>query len=148
MRLDDSSWRHCVSGRRKIEWMSAWEKEREAKNGAERRAFIKRKRTNAAIKTKPTAFVRRPGACFPTATESHGVGKTTHAAAPPEVTEGGFVTHKKKRERERGNFFGGNDDYSRPAENNRLACDRGGWRIHQSANDHFNVHCLRDGVIK
>lgn len=38
-----------------------WEEGRKTRRGAaKRRAFIKRERTNAAIKTKPTAFVRQP----------------------------------------------------------------------------------------
>lgn len=71
---------------------------RKRNGAAERRAFIKRGRTNAAIKTKPTAFVRDAARlsyrrALPTS-GTHGEGRrTTHAA---RGDAGKFCRRKKK----------------------------------------------------
>lgn len=95
------------------------EKVAEPGAGPRREAFIKRERTNVAIKTKPTAFVQRwflPWSSIPAGprrsshprssgvvygARNHGGGRRGGRVDPTEKTGNLFFS-----------FFGGNDDYT------------------------------------
>lgn len=85
--------------------------------GPRREAFIKRERTNVAIKTKPTAFVQRwflPWSSIPT-----GPRRSSHPRSSGVVYAArNRVEGRRDPTEKTGNlfffffFFGGNDDYT------------------------------------